>query len=129
MNCKLEKFWNLSKKPTIKSAPFMNCKLEKFWNKTFISLSFLFSLWTVNLKSFEIYYFDMKLLHFHAMNCKLEKFWNKGTVIIKGVPGTMNCKLEKFWNTAWIKLYFPGDTMNCKLEKFWNISPISCSSW
>ena len=32
----------------------MNYKLEKFWNNGFAKKPFIFSAWTINLKSFEI---------------------------------------------------------------------------
>ena len=55
MNCKLEKFWNNITKTSGGADREMNCKLEKFWNSSwfeiFISIS---SIWTVNLKSFEM---------------------------------------------------------------------------
>ena len=55
MNCKLEKFWNA--KGFFKKIPNleMNCKLEKFWNSEWGVTLDTHNLWTVNLKSFEMF--------------------------------------------------------------------------
>ena len=54
----------------------MNYKLEKFWNLKFPERTFESSLWTINLKSFEINSKDAATYFGGAMNYKLEKFWN-----------------------------------------------------
>ena len=76
----------------------MNCKLEKFWNIKTRDLPPSISVWTVNLKSFEM----------------------TPTVIVGTGTINMNCKLEKFWNTTALKIPLIIVPMNCKLEKFWN---------
>ena len=55
MNCKLEKFWNAFKSDKDIFISIMNCKLEKFWNFNHLTISFFYFLWTINLKSFEIF--------------------------------------------------------------------------
>ena len=54
MNYKLEKFWNFHIHPLNRLPSFMNYKLEKFWNACSLTEFLHLSLWTINLKSFEI---------------------------------------------------------------------------
>ena len=54
MNYKLEKFWNSLKNELDNNGDSMNYKLEKFWNPTAFSNLSSASIWTINLKSFEI---------------------------------------------------------------------------
>ena len=61
MNYKLEKFWNILHKRNVWSVGRMNYKLEKFWNLT-AAISFVgVSVWTINLKSFEIFLLNQVL--------------------------------------------------------------------
>ena len=55
MNCKLEKFWNVGWTINIGQGSKMNCKLEKFWNVYDTEHFFKTKVWTVNLKSFEMF--------------------------------------------------------------------------
>ena len=54
MNYKLEKFWNHKMLFLYSVLSFMNYKLEKFWNVLMVQIGIIFTLWTINLKSFEI---------------------------------------------------------------------------
>ena len=67
MNYKLEKFWNEREEQLLKVGTEMNYKLEKFWNlKSKFDLLNL-SIWTINLKSFEMLHLK---LYFYF-------FWNE----------------------------------------------------
>ena len=57
MNCKLEKFWNVGIALSLNSCSNMNCKLEKFWNDNDIPPTDIEDPWTVNLKSFEMFWY------------------------------------------------------------------------
>ena len=54
----------------------MNYKLEKFWNWMPPLYQPLITIWTINLKSFEILWEVYKTKDNYGMNYKLEKFWN-----------------------------------------------------
>ena len=75
----------------------MNYKLEKFWNSPKQTPSPNSSLWTINLKSFEINNTSIKF-YLLLMNYKLEKFWNNIVFPFFSATAVMNYKLEKFWN-------------------------------
>ena len=55
MNCKLEKFWNMYNPNGLTFNTSMNYKLKKFWNVANLEVIQLDDIWTINLKSFEIY--------------------------------------------------------------------------
>ena len=54
----------------------MNYKLEKFWNSSINFSTSAITIWTINLKSFEIKVTRLKAEKSFEMNYKLEKFWN-----------------------------------------------------
>ena len=56
MNYKLEKFWNSHSYFNPAWYLFMNYKLEKFWNEKLVKLIPSVCLWTINLKSFEMFF-------------------------------------------------------------------------
>ena len=56
MNYKLEKFWNLLDRLENLITIKMNYKLEKFWNTELQNIFRTTDLWTINLKSFEIWW-------------------------------------------------------------------------
>ena len=55
MNYKLEKFWNSTVWSSLSGENSMNYKLEKFWNLISSFVKVPDNLWTINLKSFEIF--------------------------------------------------------------------------
>ena len=77
-------------------------------------------IWTINLKSFEIFFEDTTGHQHFFMNYKLEKFWNHSISSPFSVALHMNYKLEKFWNSFGLTPLGYFKIMNYKLEKFWN---------
>ena len=63
MNYKLEKFWNNKFQYFSFIWKLMNYKLEKFWNLLKKLNSLGSSVWTINLKSFEIKLTEQMLSH------------------------------------------------------------------
>ena len=68
MNYKLEKFWNSNTENIYYKIQEMNYKLEKFWNSVKKSLQDIETLWTINLKSFEIrFYLSFYFQNLHEL--------------------------------------------------------------
>ena len=103
MNCKLEKFWNISKVSYLETVTLWTVNLKSF--EIISDLELAFSSWTVNLKSFEISITNLKVGPFREWTVNLKSFE------INSIPPEifnlylMNCKLEKFWNKSQFTIY------------------------
>ena len=75
----------------------MNYKLEKFWNTHSAIRDNLISLkWTINLKSFEMFWSIEYQNYLNFMNYKLEKFWNFQSLPFNSVASLWTINLKSF---------------------------------